>query len=80
MHPEHMKHKHIYFFAMALYAFLFAAIAIGAESNAQHLPAAFFPETRFEFKPVLPGVDVTHSFVVKNQGTAPLHIEKVRTG
>lgn len=80
MSPEQMKPKHIYLLGMALCTLLFAVVAIGAESNTSNLPSALFPETRFEFKPVLAGVSVTHSFIVKNKGTAPLNIEKVRTG
>jgi hypothetical protein len=80
MNPELVKPKHIYIIALALYTFVFTAIAIGTENHTQHLPSAFFPEARFEFKPVLEGVDVIHPFVMKNKGTAPLNIEKVRAG
>ena len=75
-----MKHQHIYYFAMALCMLFFTAVAIGAESNPLNLPSALLPEPRFEFKPVLEGLDVIHPFVVKNKGTAPLNIEKVRAG
>lgn len=34
----------------------------------------------FEFKPVLDGETVTHTFVIKNTGNAELKILKVRTG
>ena len=34
----------------------------------------------FEFEPVLEGETVTHTFVLKNSGTAELKILKVRTG
>jgi len=43
-------------------------------------PSAFFPESRYEFTPVVAGINVTHEFIVQNKGTEPLHIEKVKTG
>jgi hypothetical protein len=80
MNPKPMKHQHIYVFAMVFYTLLFIAIAFGTESNPLNSSSALVPEARFEFEPVPAGVNVTHSFVVKNQGTAPLNIEKVRAG
>ena len=75
-----MKFKTFSFFALAFCILFFTTISFGTESNATNSPSALFPETRFEFKPVVDGVDVTHSFVVKNKGVAPLEIEKVKTG
>ena len=80
MNPKHMKHQPVYVFVMVFYTLLFTTIAFGTESNSLNSPSALVPEARFEFEPVLAGVNVTHSFVVKNQGTAPLNIKKVHAG
>jgi hypothetical protein len=43
-------------------------------------PALFLPVKSWEFEPVVDGVEVIHDFVVQNKGTAPLNIERVKTG
>ena len=43
-------------------------------------PEAFFPQARFEFAPVVEGVEVQHAFSVQNRGMEPLKILNVRTG
>ncbi len=43
-------------------------------------PSAQLMETLFEFDPVAEGVEVTHDYKVRNTGTEPLDIEKVKTG
>lgn len=43
-------------------------------------PKIFFPENSFRFDPVMDGTQVSHTFVVKNQGDGPLNINKVKTG
>ncbi len=43
-------------------------------------PSILFEAPNFTFDKVVEGVEVTHDFVVKNRGSAPLHIQKVRTG
>ena len=80
MHLKQIKPKSIFFFELILYTALFSTAAFAAARNATNAPSAFFPETRYEFTPVLEGIDVTHTFTVKNKGTSPLKIEKVRTG
>lgn len=44
----------------------------------KNVPAAFFPELRFEFEPVDEGVVIKHDFIVENRGDAPLVIKDVR--
>lgn len=46
----------------------------------ENQPVVFLPENQYRFAPVLEGTPVTHTFVIKNKGTAPLEIQKVRTG
>ena len=60
---------------LALFA---AAAGVGAQDDAE--PAAIFPQTLYEFSPVLDGAKVVHEFVVQNKGTSTLNIERVKTG
>ena len=57
---------------------LFAAVGFGAQEDAE--PVAFFPQTLYEFSPVLDGTKVVHEFVIQNKGSATLNIERVKTG
>jgi hypothetical protein len=57
---------------------LFTAAGVCAQDDAR--PAAVFPQTLYEFSPVLDGAKVVHEFVVQNKGTATLNIERVKTG
>ncbi len=57
---------------------LFAAVGFGAQEDTE--PVAFFPQTLYEFSPVLDGAKVVHEFVVQNKGSATLNIERVKTG
>lgn len=41
-------------------------------------PEAVFPQTQYEFDPVMEGVDIKHDFVIENHGNAPLVIQNVR--
>jgi len=75
-----MKRKYLYAFIIALCTLFFTNTSFGIEGNATNSPSALFPETRFEFKPVVDGVDVTHLYIVKNKGATPLEIEKITTG
>ena len=43
------------------------------------LPLAHLPALRYEFTPVLEGREVIHDFIIQNNGSAPLEIQKVRT-
>jgi hypothetical protein len=51
---------------------------LGAENDAA--PSVFFPETRYEFPPVLEDAKVVHDFVIQNKGNATLNVERVKTG
>lgn len=57
---------------------LFAAVSFGVQDESQ--PAAFFPETTYEFSPVLDGTQVVHDFVIQNKGNGTLNVKRVRTG
>lgn len=43
-------------------------------------PKAVFPDSIFEFEPVMEGQEVTHDFIVRNQGEAELLIKRVKPG
>lgn len=57
-----------------------AGVSFGAEKNTLRSPLAFVQAGRYEFAPVLEGTTITHDFIIQNKGTAPLKIEKVRSG
>jgi hypothetical protein len=41
-------------------------------------PQAVFPETEYHFEPILEGQEITHDFIVENQGRGELIIQSVR--
>lgn len=53
------------------------ALAIGI-LNAAEQPKAIFPKDSFDFGKVVRGAIVEHEFVLRNDGTAPLQLGKVR--
>ena len=55
-----------------------AALCLGAQDDSA--ATVFFPQTRYEFSPVLDGSRVVHDFVIQNKGTATLKVERVKTG
>lgn len=71
---------------------LFSTSAVAAEAGKgstaaapsaaqpQNAPRAFFSETAHTFSTVVSGKPVDHTFTVKNNGTAPLEIAKIKTG
>ena len=73
-----MSSKGLLPLAVAIGLTLFAAVGSGGQDDAG--PAAFFPQTLYEFSPVLDGANVVHEFAVQNKGTATLNIERVKTG
>lgn len=57
---------------MVLFGLLLSAPAL-----AQGAPKAVVPEPSHSFGQVLEGAVVTHDFVIRNQGDAPLFIGKI---
>jgi hypothetical protein len=53
-------------------------VCFGAEADAA--ASVFFPETQYEFSPVLEDSQVVHEFVIQNKGNATLQIQRVKTG
>ena len=58
----------------------FIIYPVAAKNSTEKKPLAVIPEQTYEFVPVVEGSLVTHDFVIQNKGTAPLVIEKVKTG
>ncbi len=63
---------------LILISTLFAAVSFGVQDDSQ--PSAYFPETTYEFTPVLDGDKVVHEFVIQNRGNATLKVDRVKTG
>ena len=58
----------------------FTIYPVAAMNSAEKRPLAVITEQTYEFVPVVEGSLVTHDFIIQNKGTAPLVIEKVKTG
>ena len=59
---------------------LCAWLSIVFHNIAQASPAAVLTESTFNFGSVVEGTKIKHDFVLKNEGTEQLVIEKIRTG
>jgi hypothetical protein len=60
---------------------LFAGYSFGNQDDSDpSTPSVYFPETSYEFSPVLDGSKVVHDFVVQNKGSATLKVDRVKTG
>ena len=75
-----MKKKALFLFFLAFCILFFETGSFGTENKTPNLPSVLVPESRFKFGPILEGTEIIHDFIVQNKGTAPLKIEKVRTG
>ena len=51
-----------------------------AEEAGGGVPIVHIPAVRYEFPSVVEGQEVVHNFVIANRGTAPLIIERVKSG
>lgn len=58
----------------------FVSTLCGAEIQTQSMPLAVLTETAYEFPTVMDGQEVIHDFIIQNQGTAVLKVERVKTG
>ena len=64
--------------AVATFLAFSGAVSFGAEHEAT--TSVFFPETLYEFSPVLENTTVVHDFVIQNKGNAELKVDRVKTG
>jgi len=81
-----MKKKYFSTICFTLFIiFSMAVVGFSGEStdksqNYVPTPAVFVPKTSFEFPLTVEGINITHNFTVQNKGSAPLEIQKVKTG
>lgn len=75
-----MKLKLLFIYFAAVCIMSFNSNAFGASKQAPPSPSVFVSESRYTFPTVIDGTEVTHDFILQNQGDAPLVIEKVKTG
>ncbi len=68
------------FIAVIFFTLFSIAVSFGSEKEAQKSPSAFFPANSYEFEQVVDGTKVMHDFIIQNKGTAPLIIQKIKTG
>ena len=54
------------------------ARAEGEPTPAAAAPQAHWPQTTYEFAPLMEGADIKHDFIVENRGQGPLAIHKVQ--
>ncbi len=75
----YMKSKSVIACFFLIYIMTFPVFSYG-RSGEQGRPSAAVVGNSYEFEPVLDGAQVVHEFVVLNNGSAVLEIEKVETG
>ena len=73
-----MRSKIFLLAAVAICLVFSVAVCFGAETVAA--PSVFFPESHYEFSPVLEDSTVVHDFVIQNKGNAMLNVARVKTG
>jgi hypothetical protein len=74
-----MKVKNVFAVVSAVCVLFLAPSFLGAESESQGTPSAYFPTGQYEFDQVLEGNDVRHDLVVQNKGNALLEVKEVGT-
>ena len=75
-----MKIKNLFSLFILFFLILNLNASLKAEDNVNTYPSAYLPVNNYEFDPVLEGDEIAHYFIIQNKGTAPLNIEKVKTG
>ncbi|MEJ2041053.1 MAG: hypothetical protein P8X55_19310 [Desulfosarcinaceae bacterium] len=78
MKTSSMKLIHMLLLAVVLCLLAAAPPVMAEKSQAGKTgPQAVYPEMKYEFAPVLEGIQVKHDFVIENRGDAPLVIQNV---
>ncbi len=54
--------------------------AWGLEENGHGTPSVLIPNPEHQFGSSPEGIELVHDYIIKNTGTAPLHIINVKTG
>jgi hypothetical protein len=63
-----------------LFSIVFVFFAVPLHAAEQKAPAAVIKEAAYQFAPVVEGTAVVHEYIVENTGTAPLQIDRIKTG
>jgi len=65
---------------VAVFLLISLLMIFAGHALADQKPEAFLSEQAFSFEPAWEGDTVSHDFILKNKGTAPLEILKIDTG
>jgi hypothetical protein len=74
-----MKHR-ILKYCLIFFISCFVPTICCADIQTEGVPLAVLTETSYEFPTVVDGQEVVHDFIIQNQGTAVLKVERVKTG
>jgi hypothetical protein len=74
-----MKLKRIAGFSILILLMTLCVHAFAETEETGKAPKVFFPENTHKFPMILEGANVTHDFVIKNNGNAPLEVKNVKT-
>lgn len=73
--------KKLYIYSALIFSiFIIYSIAFAESKKSAASPIAFFPENNFVFNNVVEGTQIIHDFKILNKGTAPLFVQKVKSG
>jgi hypothetical protein len=67
-------------YCLVIFIGCFVPAICRADIQTEGVPLAVIPETVYEFPTVIDGQEVIHDFIIQNQGTAVLKVERVKTG
>lgn len=65
--------------AVFIAAFLSTAAATGDQGADNKAPSVVLRSDKFQFHPILDGIEIQHTFAIQNKGSAVLEIQNVRT-
>jgi hypothetical protein len=75
-----MKNTIKQIFVIGIWIMMVQVTAFGSEEAKKGSPVAEVVNPEYQFETTVEGSELVHDFFLKNTGTAPLHIEKVKTG
>jgi hypothetical protein len=67
-------------FGLIIMACLPATLATASETDRGAVPVAVVPNPNYSFPTVVEGKKIQHDFIIRNTGSAPLVVHKVKTG
>ena len=63
-----------------IYFIIFILVGYANSTETASSPKAIIEQTTYVFSPVIAGTEVSHGFILGNQGDAPLNIVGVQAG